>query len=136
MIILTIAGRATKDAEQRFTASGSAVLGFSVACDVGFGDKKHTVYVNCSLWGKRGESLAPYIKKGMPLTVSGNGDLREWESNGKSGTTLELNVSEVAMQGGKQAANNSDSGAGNNSNPAQGGGFDDDSDIPFSMEAA
>lgn len=130
MIILTIAGRATKDAEQRFTPNGAAVLGFSVACDVGFGDKKHTVFVDCSLWGKRGESLAPYIKKGMPLTVSGNGDLREWESNGKSGTTLELNVSEVAMQGGKQAGNPSDSGAGKPSGSGQGDGFDSD-DIPF-----
>lgn len=127
MIILTIAGRATKDAEQRFTPSGAAVLGFSVACDVGFGDKKHTVFVDCSLWGKRGESLAPYIKKGMPLTVSGNGDLREWESNGKSGTTLELNVSEVAMQGSRS---NDQQTSDKPAAQTGGGGFDDD-DIPF-----
>ena len=104
MIILTVAGRVVKDAEEKFTASGTAVLNFTVASDVGFGDKKHAVFVGCSLWGKRASALAPYIKKGMQITVSGNGDLRLWEANGKHGASIELNVAEVELQGSKQDA--------------------------------
>ena len=132
MIILTIAGRVTKDSEQRFTASGSGVLSFSVAVDVGFGDKKHTVYVNCSLWGKRGEALAPYLKKGQAVTVSGNGDLRSWESNGISGTSLELNVAEVALQGGKSEPAQPDTPAATEETNQTAPGWEDfGDDIPF-----
>jgi single-strand DNA-binding protein len=131
MNVFTVAGRVVADAEQRFTASGTAVLGFKVATDVGFGDKKHALFISCSLWGKRGESLAPYITKGSPITVSGEADLREWESNGKSGTSLELNVNEVALQGGKSGG---ESKPAAQRPPAQAApkqeAFDDD-DIPF-----
>ena len=99
MIFATVTGRVTKDAEQRFTSSGSAVLGFTVATDVGFGDNKKTEFINCSLWGKRGEALAMYILKGGPVTVVGSLEKREWESNGKSGVSLELNVQEIELQG-------------------------------------
>jgi single-strand DNA-binding protein len=101
MIYGTIVGRIVKNAELRFTANGDAVLGYTVACDVGYGDKKHTVYVNCSMWGKRGEGVAPYVLKGAPVTVIGEVDEREWESNGKSGKSLECRVSELILQGSK-----------------------------------
>ena len=127
MIILTVAGRVVKDAEEKFTASGTAVLNFTVASDVGFGDKKHAVFVGCSLWGKRGSALAPYMKKGGQITVSGNGDLRLWESNGKHGASIELNVAEVELQGSKDAqSGHADAQSGH----APVDDFDQD-DIPF-----
>ena len=118
MINITIAGRLTRDATLRFTADSSPVLGFDVACDVGYADKKHAVYIACSLWGKRAESLDPWLKKGTSVTVTGAGDLRLWESNGKSGASIELRVNEVALQGSKP---DSDSQA----KPAKPGGFRD-----------
>ena len=107
MIILTAAGRLTKDAVLRYTTSGTAIAGFTVATDVGFGDKKHAVFIGCSLFGKRAEALAEYLLKGSSVTVSGNADLRLWESNGKHGAEITLNVQEVALQGGRSG----DSGA-------------------------
>ena len=136
MNVFTVAGRVTKDAEQRFTANEKAVLGFTVATDVGFGDKKHPLFIRCSLWGKRGEALAAYVLKGSPVTVSGELDLREWEANGKSGTSLELNVSEIALQGGKGGTaqrTEPQGGTAEQQRAAEGqgkSGFDDD-DIPF-----
>ena len=146
MIILTAAGRLTKDADLRYTPSGTAIANFTVATDVGFGDKKHAVFIGCSLFGKRAEALAEYLLKGSSVTVSGNADLRLWESNGKHGAEITLNVQEVALQGGRSG----DSGASQAQKPepdkpAQSGfkqgGFreeaekstDDfeDSDIPF-----
>ena len=136
MNVLMIAGRLTGDGELKFLVDGKPVLNFSVATDVGWGEKKHPLFVRCALWGKRAESLDPYIKKGSPITVSGECDMRSWESNGKSGTSLELNVSEIELQGSK---------SGNQSAPEPAGGqgsFRDkpertpqsdfaDDDIPF-----
>ena len=106
MIYGTIVGRIVKDAELRFTAKGDAVLGFTVASDVGYGDKKHAVFTNCSMWGKRGEGVAPYVLKGAPVTVIGEMDQRKWETAEKSGTSLECRVSELILQGSKGDAKN------------------------------
>lgn len=101
MLQITAAGRVGRDAELRTTQSGTQVLGFTVAADVGFGDKKHAVWLECSVWGDRAAKLAPHIRKGTSLTVIGEADLRTWESNGKSGSSITCRVSELALQGGK-----------------------------------
>ena len=96
MKVITIAGGVGKNAEVRRTQSGDPVAGFSVAVT---DRKKETTWFDCSLWGKRGESLAQYITKGSKVTVSG--ELGTREHNGK--TYLTVNVSEIALQGGGQS---------------------------------
>ena len=133
MLSIIVAGRLTKDAVLRFTADSKPVLNFTVATDVGFGDRKHGVFIDCSLWGKRAEALDPYLKKGKQVTCIGGGDLRTWESNGKSGSNITCNIQEVTMQGGGEAPNDTSSPQGFRDKPApqaQDTGFDDD-DIPF-----
>jgi single-strand DNA-binding protein len=93
MIITTVAGNVGKDAELR-DAGGASVLGFSVAGTAGWGDREQTLWFNCSIWGKRGESLAQYIKKGTRVTVSGELSQREYE--GKQ--YLELRVEHIKLQ--------------------------------------
>ena len=106
----------------KFTPSGTAVLNFSVAFDSGWGDKKTTSWANCSLWGKRAESLSPYIVKGAKIGIVGELSLRSYESNGKAGTSLDVNVSDVTLLGNKDHAQESNS-AGND--------FSDDDFIDF-----
>lgn len=91
---ITIAGRVTKDAELR-QAGNDQVLGFSVAVDDRQGREKATIFFECSLWGKRGEALQTYIKKGDPITVSG--DLSKRDNDGK--TYLGIRVDQVTLQG-------------------------------------
>lgn len=91
---ITIAGRVTKDAELR-PVGNDQVCGFSVAVDDRQGREKTTLFFECSIWGKRGESLHPHIKKGGPITVSG--DLTSRENNGK--TYLGVRVDQVTLQG-------------------------------------
>ena len=111
MNLLITTGRLTKDAVVRFTAKGDSVAGFTVATDIGYGDNKHALFIDCSVWGKRAEALEPYLKKGTAVTVSGEADLREWESNGKHGANITLRVNDVVLQGGgKPADKPSDSG--------------------------
>lgn len=93
---ITIAGRLTRDAENRQAGSDN-VTGFSVAVDDRQGREKSTLFFDCSIWGKRGESLSQYLLKGTSVTVSG--DLSKREHEGK--TYLTIRVSDVTLQGGK-----------------------------------
>lgn len=127
---LTIAGRLTKDATTR-EAGSDKVTGFSVAVDDRQGKEKSTLFFDCSMWGKRGETLAQYLTKGSQVTVSGDLGTREYEGK----TYLTLRVADVSLQGGKAAggggeANDSSqfSGpAGKASIPA----YDLSDDVPF-----
>lgn len=129
MIILTIAGNVGKDAVLRRTQSGEPVLGFSVAVDQGkdkSGNKRASVWVSCSLWGKRAESLERYITKGTKLAVTGRPDVDVYEGKG----TLKLSVNELTFMGGGQESGQRSESQGEQ----QGGGFanaDLDDDLPF-----
>ena len=50
---------------------GTHVCNFSVACRSGYGQHEQTVWVDCALWGKRGESVAQYLTKGQQVAVTG-----------------------------------------------------------------
>lgn len=94
------AGRLGADAELRYTQAEDAVCGFRLAVDVRKGKDKKTLWVDCSLWGKRGEALAQYLTKGASVTVLGDVGLRQYEANGETRATLTCNVQAITLQGG------------------------------------
>src|SRR5690606_7406434 len=108
-------GRVGKDAQTRFTQSGDPVTGWSLAVDSGYGDKKQTLWLDCSLWGKRGERVAEYITKGSQLGVTG--ELGTREHDGK--TYLTLRVGEVSLIGGRQDSGNTSSSGPRGGAPAR-----------------
>ena len=100
--VLCFVGRIGKDCETRHTASGDSVTSFTAAFDAGFGDKKVTNWVNCSIWGKRGESVAPYLIKGTQIAVTGEFICREYtDKYGNKRTSNDVRVSDLALIGGK-----------------------------------
>lgn len=129
---ITIAGRITRDAVTRTTQQGDKVTGFSVAVDDGFGQNKRTLFFDCNLWGKRGDSLAQYLVKGASVTVAG--DLSTREHDGK--TYLTIRVSEITLQGGKSDGQQRGGGYGAGGSPSSqpSGRPDFDDSIPFLME--
>ena len=90
-------GRVGKDAVTR-QAGNSQVTGFSLAVDSGFGDKKQTLWLDCSAWGDRFAKVGEYITKGSQLGVTG--ELGTREHDGK--TYLTLRVADVTLVGGKR----------------------------------
>ena len=127
MNVLTVTGNLGKDAERKAMQDGTAVLKFSVADSQG--KDKPAIWWNCDLFGKRAESLAPYLVKGQQVTVTGTLSEREYE--GKKYQTLRVN--DLALQGGRPAGEQSARPAQRPApQPAQQGGFADmDDDIPF-----
>lgn len=105
MNIFTFTGNLGKDAEQRYTKGGDSIVSFSVAVKSGYGDKAKTSWVKCSMFGKRGESVLPYLKKGQLVGVSGEFSMNEWENKeGQKQATPEVRISELDLLGGKNSA--------------------------------
>lgn len=127
---ITIAGRIGKDAETRSTQNGDQVTGFTVAVDEGYGDKKRTFWFDCSLWGKRGEKLAPYLTKGSNVTVCG--ELSDREYNGKTYYTIRAN--DLTLQGGRSEGGQSSGGRQQEPSGYGAGGSPMDDEIPFAPQ--
>lgn len=124
MKTITVAGNIGKDAVVRSTQSGEKVTGWSVAVEERVGQDKRTIWFDCTLWGKRGESLAPYLTKGGKVAVSGELSTREHEGK----TYLTVRADQVTLLGGKQDGERRDDAG----QAELGGGRDDMSDsIPF-----
>ena len=102
MNVFTFSGNLGRDAEQRYTAGGDSAVSFSVAVKSGFGDKAVTSWIKCNLWGKRGESVMPYLKKGQLVGVSGEFSAREWQDKeGQTKISNEVRVNDVQLLGGR-----------------------------------
>lgn len=120
MNVWTFTGRLGADGELRSTQSGEKVLGFRVANDVGFGDRKTTQWVDCSIWGRRAEALAPHLTKGKAVVISGEVTIREFEKrDGTRGAGLSVRVAEIDFTGGREGEGG---GGGYESRGGGGGG--------------
>lgn len=125
MNVWTFTGRLGADGELRTTQSGEKVLGFRVANDVGFGERKTTQWVDCSIWGRRAESLAQHLTKGKSVVVSGEVTLREYEKrDGTRGAGLSVRVAEIDFTGGarEEGGGGSFGGGGSSGSGGYGGG--------------
>ncbi len=131
MKTICLAGTIGKDAVLRRTQNGEPVLGFSMAVDDGYGENKSTMWFDVNLWGKRGQSLEPHLKKGVRVTVSGELGSRQHENR----TFFTCRASDITIQGGgeakaRQSGNDDRHGSSYGQQPAD---FGSD-DIPFMME--
>ena len=100
MATITVLGKLGKDVEVK-SVNGTTLAKFSIAENVGFGDKQVTIWYDVSLWGKQAESkLIDYLNKGTQVHVSGEFSQREY--NGKQYN--EIRVYDLKLCGGKQEA--------------------------------
>ena len=132
MNVFTFTGNLGGNAEQRYTQSGDSVVSFSVAVKSGFGDKASTTWVRCTIFGKRGESVLPYLNKGQLVGVSGEFSAREWDDKqGQKRTSIEVRVNDLTLLGGKQDAQQDQRQQTTQQSKKVSHGDDLDSDIPF-----
>lgn len=102
MAILTVTGRLGKDCETREMQNGTKVVSFSVADDVGYGEKKRTQWIKCSYFGDRAAKLAQYLTKGSLIEVTGSASTEAWvkKADNSPQATLTVNVMDVRLHGG------------------------------------
>lgn len=102
MNIFTCTTRLYKDAERRFTQGGDSIVSFKGAVDSGYGQNKTTTWIKFSMFGKRGESVLPYLKDKTQVAVSGELANREYtDKEGQKRYSLEVRVNDLTLLGGK-----------------------------------
>ena len=138
---MVIQGAIAGDAEKKVLPSGAVVVEFNVPVnetwkDATTGEKKEDVtWYRVKIWGKRGESLLPYLKKGKAVMIIGKVKAKAYiAQDGEARANLELKCDSFQFVTGQAGAG----GAGSNEEGGSAGGYDDYApppqeldDIPF-----
>jgi single-strand DNA-binding protein len=133
---IVIIGRTTKDVELRYSPTGTAIGGFTVACDrpVAKGKDKETDFINVVTFKQTAEACANYLKKGNLVAVEGRLQIRNYEKDNKKIWISEVVADNVKFlernKDGSESMNRADS----SSDPFKGNGSPIDfseSDLPF-----
>lgn len=133
-------GNLGRDPEVRYTASGTAVAGFSVATTEKFKNKngeweERTEWHNITLWGRLAEIAGEYLAKGKTVYLEGRLQTRKWQDrDGKDRYTTEVVADKMQMLGGKGDGGRQGAGAGRNDTQEpsyEEPVFNPDDDIPF-----
>lgn len=85
-------GRFTAQPEIRVTNGGKAVCNFTLACDNPYSKDDTADFIDCSAWGKTGDTIAKYFGKGQRILIRGRlssrmAELTDKESGAKVKTT-------------------------------------------------
>ncbi|GGE47882.1 single-stranded DNA-binding protein [Pullulanibacillus camelliae] len=129
---VNLTGRATRDLELRYTPNGKAVANGSIAVQRKFKNANGDYdadFVDFVAWGKTGELMDEYIKKGEHFGISGTLQTRTWEKDdGTKVKVTEVNVSDfdfpVKPKNGSNSSGNQNRGneSSNLSNASNSGG--------------
>lgn len=107
---LIIIGNLGKDPEMRYAPDGKAVTSFNVAVSDGYGDKRKTLWMRVSAWGKQAETCNEYLRKGSKVLVDGrlafdgeSGNPRTYtRQDGSIGVSFEMNADTVRFLSGRE----------------------------------
>lgn len=141
-------GNLTADPELRTTPNGQNLASFTIAINRVWNSsngerQEETSFINCTAWGRTGETISKYLKKGNQLLVSGRLQQRTWQDKdtGKNRSALDIVVEEFSFVNDGNRNGNSISKNSEAEQPFPGGqGIDsipnddeeiDLSDIPF-----
>lgn len=93
-----INGNLTKDMEVKVLQNGNYIGKFTIANTVGYGDKKKTYFIPCTLFGKRVESLEKILVTGAGVLVEGQLDytsVKDEQGNWKNYTNVIVTEIEI-----------------------------------------
>ena len=124
-------GRTTKEPELKFLPSGKAACNFTLAVRRDFKNQSgeyESDFLNCVAYGKTGELIADYVKKGAWFTVWGRVQIRKYEKDG-----VNHYFTEIILEGFDFPPKNSNSSENTNSSSSLGHevNLGDDDLIPF-----
>lgn len=132
-------GRLGRDPEQRFMPNGDAVTSFSIAVGWKGKEKEGAEWVNVTAFGKLAEICHKYLRKGSQVFISGRMKTDEYEKDGIKRYSTKIIADRMQMLGSKPEGERQEPADGGEYAKASGreaakpggGGFDDDSDVPF-----
>lgn len=102
---VTLIGRATRDAELKYTTAGTAVLNFSLAVNESRkqGDQwvEEVNFFDVILFGKMAETLKQYLTKGKQVAINGRLQQQRWEQDGQPRSKVVVIANAVQLLGGR-----------------------------------
>ena len=106
---ISFVGRLGNDPELKEVA-GTNVLEFSIANNVGFGEKKSTNWFRATVWGKQAVSLEKFLEKGKEIFVTGELTIRKYEVDGveKFSNDIRVNAIDFVSSGSNNDSNESE----------------------------
>ena len=112
-------GRLTRDPEVRYSqgSAPTAVARFSVAVDRRFkrDGEPDADFFNCTCFGKQGEFVEKYLRKGTKVVLSGRIQNDNYTNkDGQQVYSVRIMVDEIEFAESKNAAGNGDGGYSNN----------------------
>jgi single-strand DNA-binding protein len=90
-----------KDPELKYTPQGTAVCNLRLASNHTFKtksgeDKEQVLYITATVWSKRAENCAEYLKKGSHIFVEGRLQTRSWDGpDGKKNSVIEIQIENI-----------------------------------------
>jgi len=96
---VTLIGNLTGDPKAKSTPSGKNVTTFSIATSYRTEDKETVEFHDVSAWGKLGEIVAQYVKKGSKVYVEGRLHTNVVEKDGKRRRYTEVVADNLIMLG-------------------------------------
>lgn len=105
-----ITGNLTRDAELRSTASGMSLAMFGIAVNDRRKNQQtgewedYPNFIDCTMFGKRADALAPYLTKGTKVAIEGKLRWHQWETDGQKRSKVDVIVDEIELLSGKKQA--------------------------------
>ena len=99
----TFTGNLTRDAELKYTNSGTAICNFSLAVNEKYGETDYVSYFEFAIWGKFAEAVNQYLNKGLPVSVTAKAKQERWEQDGNSRNKVKFTVLSLRMFGSKSS---------------------------------
>ena len=87
-----LVGNLTRDPEVKHLPSGDALTKFGLAVSRKWKDKVETLYVDCTAFGKLGETMGKHLHKGSSVLIDGRLTLEQWESQGQKRSKHSITV--------------------------------------------
>ena len=113
MNTITVSGNVGREPELKYSASGTAVVKFSVADTTGKDDNKKTVWHDVVVFKEQAENVAASVRKGSRVIVTGRLDKSEYiGKDGVKKQRVEIIADDVSISL-RWAAHESDSNISN-----------------------
>jgi single-strand DNA-binding protein len=131
---IILAGHLTRDPETKETPASGTVTKFGIAVNHKYktkgGEAREDVcFADCTAWGKTGETIAQWCKKGKAILVEGRLVFHQWEDKeGNRRSKHEVVVDGFQFLGGKEQAEPDPARVPSYTVPASN---PNDADIPF-----
>ncbi|MBD3306561.1 single-stranded DNA-binding protein [candidate division KSB3 bacterium] len=102
MNTVNLIGNLTRDVELKHTNTGTAIGSLSLAVNEKFkkGDEwqERASFIDCTLFGRRAEGLAPYLVKGTKIGITGKLRQDRWQNQeGQNRSKINVLVDDVDL---------------------------------------